>query len=166
LTAEYYVRTIATHLGIDWANLRLFNTYGPGQTFTPYVGVITIFVNRLKQGMPLIIFGDGQQRRDFVHVSDIVRGWLAALDAPAGVCGTFNIGTGRATSVNQLAAMLSGFMNVDLPSVYEAARSTELRCSVADISSAKNVLGYQPLETLETALPATIEAIIATKAEE
>jgi UDP-glucose 4-epimerase len=78
--------------GIPATVLRYFNTYGPNQTFTPYVGVITIFIRRLLAGQPVVIFGDGEQRRDFVHVDDIVRANLGVLDAPeasvSGRCST------------------------------------------------------------------------------
>ena len=70
--------------------------------YTPYVGVIAIFVTNLLNGKDLVIFGDGEQQRNFVHVDDIVAGTLASLDA---LPGTFNLGTGRTTSVNQLAAL-------------------------------------------------------------
>src|SRR5262245_41457247 len=88
--------------------LRYFNTYGPNQTFTPYVGVITIFIQHLLAGRAPVIFGDGEQRRDFIHVDDIVAANLAVLDAPDDAVGgrVFNVGTGCATSVNEVAAGL------------------------------------------------------------
>ena len=93
--------------GIPFTAVRYFNTFGPGQTYTPYVGVITIFVTRLLRGEAPVIFGDGEQQRDFVHVDDIAAGTMAA---PGRAPGTYNLGTGRGTSLNELAGCsCSGF---------------------------------------------------------
>ena len=96
-------RQILEARGIPFTAVRFFNTFGPGQTYTPYVGVITIFVTRLLRGESPVIFGDGEQQRDFVHVDDIVAGTMAA---PGATPGTYNLGTGRGTSLNELAALL------------------------------------------------------------
>ena len=90
------------HFGLDTTVLRYFNTYGPGQTPTPYVGVITIFINRLLRGEAPVIYGDGEQRRDFVSVEDCVNINLFFLDHP-GRSGIFNAGTGNAQSFNDVA---------------------------------------------------------------
>ena len=84
--------------GIPFTAVRFFNTFGPGQTYTPYVGVITIFVTRLLRGEAPTIFGDGEQRRDFVHVDDIVAGDAGGTGRATG---TYNLGTGRGTSLNE-----------------------------------------------------------------
>jgi UDP-glucose 4-epimerase len=143
LAAEKYVLQIAPHLGIEPVILRYFNTYGPRQGYTPYVGVITIFINRLLRGEGLTIFGDGQQSRDFVHVRDVVQASLLAADTDA-VGEVFNVGTGVATSVQQVADMIRQTIKPDAAMSYEPARAEELRYAVADIQKARQRLGYEP----------------------
>jgi len=143
LAAERYVLMVAPRLGVEPVVLRLFNTYGPRQAYTPYVGVITIFVNRLLGNQELRIFGDGRQLRDFVHVRDVVQANLLAMDTPA-VGQVFNVGTGVATSVRQIAEMLRQAIRPDARTTYEPGRPEELRCAVADITKARRMMGYDP----------------------
>jgi UDP-glucose 4-epimerase len=156
LAAEQYVLMLGHELGLQPAVLRYFNTFGIRQTFTPYVGVITIFVTQLLKKSGITIFGDGEQRRDFVHVSDIVKANLLALENENAVNKIFNVGTGRGTSVNELAAMLISKIYPDAKIQHELARAEELRYSIADISKARNLLGYVP----ETNLSAQISEVI------
>jgi UDP-glucose 4-epimerase len=107
LAAERYVLLTSADFGMQPVVLRYFNTFGTRQTYTPYVGVITIFITRLLKKQNLTIFGDGEQRRDFVHVSDIVQANLLALKNDSAVGETFNVGTGIGTSVNELAQLLT-----------------------------------------------------------
>jgi UDP-glucose 4-epimerase len=97
LAAEGVSRQILEARGIPCTVVRYFNTFGAGQTYTPYVGVITIFATRLLRNEAITIFGDGEQRRDFVHVDDIAAGTLATPGGPPGI---YNLGTGRGTSLN------------------------------------------------------------------
>jgi UDP-glucose 4-epimerase len=138
--------------------VRYFNTFGPGQTYTPYVGVITIFVTRLLRGESPVIFGDGEQQRDFVHVEDIAAGTMAA---PGKTPGTYNLGTGRGTSLNTLASLLVARLAPTLSPSHAPAPAGELRYSVADISSARAALAYQPVRTLEGELASVIADIRA-----
>lgn len=147
LAAEGVSRQILAGHGIPFTALRFFNTFGPGQTYTPYVGVITIFVTRLLRGEAPVIFGDGEQRRDFVHVDDIASGVLAS---PANRPGTYNLGTGRGTSLNQLAALLASRINPGLSPQYAPAQAGELRFSIADITAAQRALAYRPRHTIES----------------
>jgi UDP-glucose 4-epimerase len=156
LAAEQVCRQMLAHLGVPLTVLRFFNTFGPGQTYSPYVGVITIFLTRFLQGDAPVIFGDGEQRRDFVHVDDITAGVLASLGRAQG---TFNLGTGRGTSLNELAGILARQVGVAIEPAYEAARPGELRYSVADISAARAAFGYGPTRTLETGLGGVVAAI-------
>ncbi|MBK6842422.1 MAG: NAD-dependent epimerase/dehydratase family protein [Gemmatimonadetes bacterium] len=103
MSAELLCAQVLAQMGIPLTTFRYFNTFGPGQRFTPYVGVITIFVTKLLRGEAPVIFGDGMQRRDFVHVDDIAAGTALALDGPGG---TYNLGTGVGTTVNELARLL------------------------------------------------------------
>ncbi len=143
LAAERYVLKVAPQLGVEPVALRLFNTYGTRQGYTPYVGVITIFVTRLLQGESLVIFGDGQQCRDFVHVSDVVQANLLAMETEA-VGEAFNVGTGRATTVLEVADLLRQALCPEAEVAYEPARPEELRYAVADVTKARRLLGYEP----------------------
>jgi UDP-glucose 4-epimerase len=146
LAAERYWLMMNGRAGIPATVLRYFNTYGPNQTFTPYVGVITIFIRTLLAGQPPVIFGDGEQRRDFIHVDDIVAANLAVLDAPdADVAGrVFNVGTGRATSVKEVAAGLIAVLAPGTQPRYAAPQSGELRNAIADASAIRRALGWSP----------------------
>lgn len=154
LAGEQYTLLLGRQLGFDGVVLRYFNTYGPGQTFTPYVGVITIFVHRLLAGQPPVIFGDGEQKRDFVHVRDVARATKLALQAPPGE--VFNVGTGRATSVNQIARMLIERLAPHVQPEYAPPQPGELRYSIADINKARRLLGYEPAYRLEESLDEVI----------
>lgn len=156
LAAEQYVLMLGHELGLQPAVLRYFNTFGTRQTYTPYVGVITIFITQLLKKNGITIFGDGEQRRDFVHVSDIVKANLLALENENAVNKIFNVGTGHGTSVNELAAMLISKIYPDAKIQHEHVRTEELRYSIADISKARNLLGYVP----ETNLSAQISEVI------
>nr|MBC7244102.1 SDR family NAD(P)-dependent oxidoreductase [Chloroflexota bacterium] len=143
LASERYAMLVAEQSGFQAVALRYFNTYGPRQGFTPYVGVITIFIQRLLRGEPPLIFGDGEQCRDFVYVGDVVEATFRALVRPVHgeVC---NVGSGVGTSVNQLAALLCARMHPGIEPQHIPAHPGELRNSVADIRKARELLGYEP----------------------
>lgn len=148
LAAEHYTRILCGAMGIEQVSLRYFNTWGPGQTPTPYVGVITIFITQLLAGTRPTILGDGLQTRDFVHVRDVVSATVAAMDAELEET-VINVGTGRGTTVVDLALAVAQAVGVDLQPVHVEARAEELRCSVADITRARRVLGFSPQEALD-----------------
>ena len=156
LSAEMLCSHILRQMAIPFTALRYFNTFGPGQRFTPYVGVITIFVTRLLRGEAPILFGDGLQRRDFVHVDDIAAGTVAALDGPAG---TYNLGTGEGTTVKELAELLVARIDPSVKVISAPAQEGELRHSVADIGEAASKLGYRPRRRLREDIGSVIEAI-------
>lgn len=160
LAAERLCAQVLGAEGVPFTALRYFNTYGPGQRFTPYVGVITIFVTRLLRGEPPVIFGEGDQRRDFVHVEDIAAGTVAALDGPPG---TYNLGTGVGTTVRELAELLIEAIDPGASPETAPARPGELRHSVADIGAAAAALGYEPTRELRSGIDAVIEAIRAAE---
>jgi UDP-glucose 4-epimerase len=143
LAAEQYWLLMCPRFGIDPTVLRYFNTYGPGQTPTPYVGVITIFIQRLLAGKPPLVFGDGEQCRDFVHVDDIVAANLLALAHP-GEGEVFNVGSGRGTTVNEIATALTAELAPELRPVHEPRQPEEVRNSVADISRIRAAYGFEP----------------------
>ncbi len=162
LATEQLTHLMARKYGMQSVALRLFNTYGPGQTLSPYVGVVTIFVNRLADNLPVTIFGDGLQARDFVHVDDIARGFVCAMDAE--VTGrTFNLGTGRATTVQEILGILQGIMGTDLRPVFEPAAAGELRYCIADISQARFFLNYSPQFEVSSSLEPVVREILALR---
>ena len=162
--AERYVHATAERpdLGFDFSvtSLRMFSVYGPGQSYdNPYQGVLGIFSGNILRGEPITIFGDGDQTRDFVFVDDIVEGWVRALDTPASGGGIFNLGSGRSTSINELAAYVIaafGYAPGGYPIRRLPARPGEQRKVQAEVAQAKAVLGWEPRTTLETGLARTV----------
>lgn len=159
LTAERYLFLLSKSLGIEPVVLRYFNTFGTRQGYTPYVGVITIFITRLLQRQNLIIFGDGSQVRDFVHVSDVVQANLLALESQDAAGKVFNIGSGKGTTVLQIADLLMTKLDRQVPLEFLAPLPQELRNSVADISRAQSLLGYQPATDLEHHLDEVVSCL-------
>lgn len=151
LAAERLTHLTCAEAGLESVVLRLFNTYGPGQRLSPYVGVATIFIDALRRGDQPTIFGDGEQSRDFVHVTDVAAAFAAAVDAP--VSGeTFNVGSGVALTVNGLLRSLARAMNVPCNPRHESAVTGELRYSLADVGKARAILGYAPATRFEDAV--------------
>jgi UDP-glucose 4-epimerase len=134
------------------AVLRLFNVYGPRQGNSDYAGVITRFVERCRQGLPLVVYGDGEQSRDFVNVSDVVEGIVRSAESEGAEAEIFNIGSGVPTSINELAEIFMDLGGVDLGVSSEAARVGDIKQSYADISKAEKVLGYHPKVCLRDGL--------------
>ena len=134
--------------------LRLFNVYGPRQALSnPYTGVAAIFSSRLRNHQPPLVFEDGLQSRDFVHVSDIVQAFSLALARTDVADVNLNVGTGRATSVIAIARGLGRALGVPLdPEVLGRFREGDIRHCVADITRAQRVLGYVPRVRLEEGL--------------
>ena len=156
LAAEKYVGLIARQCDLPSVRLRYFNVFGPRQAFTPYVGVITIFIQALQQGRPPTIFGDGDQQRDFVYVGDIVRATLLALESD--VDGeALNVGTGKGTSIKEIARILTQRLRPGLEPRFHPPQPGEIRHSVADISKIRRMLGFQP----EGGLAERIDEVIA-----
>jgi len=156
LSSEKYVLCFSRHIGIDSVILRYFNTYGKRQTFTPYVGVITIFIQKLRGGEELPIFGDGTQIRDFVSVDDVAEANILAMGY-RGPFRIFNIGTGTGTTIDSLAHILKGLMNKNCRIQYLPLQPGEPSSSVADITLAKTELGFTPRLKVEEKLRDVIE---------
>jgi len=143
LAAENYLRVFHENFGLETVCLRYFNVYGPRQAESEYSGVITRFLKNLRENRSLVIFGDGKQTRDFVHVQDVVEANTLALKS-RGIAGeTFNIGTGLATTINQLANTLLEVTNkTRLELKHSESRKGDIKRSVADISKARDKLHY------------------------
>ena len=156
LAAEGVSRQVLDAKGIPFTAVRFFNTFGPGQTYTPYVGVLTIFVTRLLRGESITIFGDGEQQRDFIHVDDIVAG---AIGATGRAAGTFNLGTGRGTSLNQLAQIVLNRLAPGQQAQHGPAQAGELRFSVANVTAARRAFGFNPSRSLDDKLDDVIASV-------
>ena len=157
LTGEYYCRVFSELYDLKTISLRYFNVYGARQDpNSEYAAVIPKFIHRILDNKPPIIYGDGSQTRDFIYVKDIVRANLLAIEKKD-ITGVFNIASGRKTSINTLANMIMDILDRKLKPIYEKPREGDIKDSYADISKAKNKLGFKPLYTLEDGLGGTIE---------
>jgi dTDP-L-rhamnose 4-epimerase len=143
--AAYDVPTVA---------LRFFNVYGPRQALSnPYTGVLAIFASRLLNGRPPLVFEDGGQRRDFVNVEDVARACVLALESDGADGRAVNIGSGRSVTVTEIADTLADVLGVDIaPDVTGKYRAGDIRHCFADISLARELLGFEPQVTLEDGL--------------
>jgi UDP-glucose 4-epimerase len=159
LEAERYCRTFQKNANLKTVVLRLFNVYGPRQQSSSYSGVIAQFAERIRRGLPLVIYGDGSQTRDFVHVSDVVDAVHRALKDDDSDGQVLNIGFGKATSVNDLAKTFSKLAGSDLDVKYDKPRPGDIKGSFADISKAEKVLGYKPKVQLEAGLQFTLNEV-------
>jgi len=140
--------------GLPTVALRYFNVYGPRQSLSnPYTGVCAIFTSRILNNKPPYIFEDGNQSRDFIHVKDIAKANLLALEKSAADFTAVNIGTGRQTSIKRIAELLIKTLDYKLnPHVSNRYRKGDIRHCYADISKARNLLGYEPTIKLEDGL--------------
>lgn len=152
---EQFCLVVGRAYDIPTVALRYFNVYGTRQALSnPYTGVCAIFSARLLNDQPPMIFEDGEQTRDFVHVSDIVQANLLALETDRADYQAVNVGTGRPTSIKQVTALLSEGLGKKLvPEIVGKYREGDIRHCVADISRARNLLGYEPQVTLERGIP-------------
>jgi len=155
LAAEEYLATWNRLYGTNHVTLRFANVYGPRQLAKLEGGVIAIFTDRLRAAEGITIYGDGEQTRDFVFVSDVVMAVLAAIGRKAG---TFNVGTGKETSVNALFEATRRVAGADTVPQYAPARAGEILRSVLDVSLAEHALDWRPQSSLDDGLRATWES--------
>lgn len=154
LAGEYYCRVFYQVYGLSTICLRYFNVYGPRQNpNSQYAAVIPRFITRVSQSNPPVIFGDGEQTRDFTFVEDAVEASILAAESNAG--GVFNIGKGESVSINRLAGLIIRLMKNSIEPIHEEPRPGDVRHSLADISKAKT-LRYNPKYSLEEGLRETI----------
>jgi len=151
VSGEAFVQAFANQYGFRPVILRLFNVYGPKQS-RAYAGVIIEIIRRVSRGEPPIVFGDGEQTRDFVHVSDVVEAIMLSL-RNEGVRGVFNIGSGEGITINYLANLILKLMGrEDLRPIYATPRPGDIRHSIADITRARKGLGFKPKVELEVGI--------------
>ncbi|ASY58049.1 MULTISPECIES: NAD-dependent epimerase/dehydratase family protein [Sinorhizobium] len=154
-TQERQVLIFGEAYGREAVALRLFNVFGAGQALSnPYTGVLANFASRLANGQSPMVFEDGRQRRDFVHVRDVARAFRLALEQPQAAGHVINVGSGHAYAIADVASLLAEAMGVPElePEIMNRARSGDIRNCFADISKARDLLGFQPTHRLEDSL--------------
>jgi len=157
LVGEYYCRVFHQIYNLPTICLRYFNVYGPRQdSDSQCAAVIPIFIARLSQNKPPIIYGDGGQTRDFTFVKDVIQANIIGAESDA--CGIFNIGRGENSTLNDLAKTITDLMGKDLQSEYQPPRVGDVRDSLADISKAR-AIGYEPQYSLDKGLRETIKRL-------
>ena len=158
LVGEQYLQLFTALYGLDTVTIRYFNVFGPRQDpSSPYSGVIALFITRLLAGEPPIITGDGEQTRDFTYIDNVVDGVLRAATSPAAAGQVINVATGRRISINQLASTLLALLGSPLTPVYVESRAGDVRDSLADLTRARTLLGYEPHVSFEDGLQRTID---------
>jgi len=160
LAAEKNCLAFHEREGLETVCLRYFNVYGPRQTTGEYAGVMMKFLERLHTDQPPIIYGDGEQTRDFIFVGDVAEATLLALERK-GVAGeVMNIGTGEATSINKLCEVFLRLVGKsELKPIYEVPRGGDIKHSLADITKAKKILSFKPKTSLEEGVKKLWEAL-------
>lgn len=151
---EKYLYVYRESFGLDYTILRLGNVYGPRQDPLGEAGVVAIFSQAMLDGRPVVIFGTGEQERDFVHVSDVAEASVRALEAGSG--GVFNIGTGVGSSVNRIFSLLKDITGYPMDADYGPAKPGEVFKIYLDIAGARQGLGWEPVFSLEDGLKSTV----------
>src|SRR5215212_3437948 len=159
LVGEYYCQVWSRVYGFETAALRYFNVFGPRQDpSSQYSGVISRFISALASGGRPVIYGDGEQSRDFTYVSNVVDGNLRAAESPQAVGRVINVATGRRTTLNELLDTLKKITGrTEVEAEYRETRVGDVRHSLADITRARAWLGYEPQVGLEEGLRHTLE---------
>ena len=160
ITGEQYLHTFSAIYGIETVSLRYFNVFGPRQDpASAYSGVISIFADRILRGAGLTIYGDGKQTRDFVFVDNVVDANLLAATRE-GISGrAYNVACGKSTTLVQLAALLGEVSGKPADVSFAPARLGDVRDSVADITRAREELGYTPKVSVRDGLAALVDSL-------
>jgi UDP-glucose 4-epimerase len=159
LAGESYCRAFHEVFGLETVALRFFNVFGPGQDpLSQYAAVIPRFITALLEGRPPTIYGDGEQSRDFTYVDNVLDGVTLALSTAGNGGKALNLATGHGVTLNDLARMLGEIIGTDIQPVYEEGRPGEVRHSQADISRAREALGFEPAISIEEGLARTVES--------
>lgn len=159
LSLEGYANSYSELFKIPIANLRYFNVFGPRQDpSSPYSGVISIFLDRIRQGLPITIYGDGEQTRDFVYVEDVVQANLLAMGARQSAL-TLNVGTGRSATLNELVETLFEVTGNQVEINYEKVRAGDIRDSICSVELIEKLLGFQPKVDLKSGLGRTFTSL-------
>jgi UDP-glucose 4-epimerase len=157
LVAEQYCQMFTRLYGFETVTIRYFNVFGPRQDpGSPYSGVISLFSSALLEGRRPTIYGDGSQTRDFTYVANVVDGVLRACEPPKAAGEVINVATGGRISLNALLHAMNQIVGTKIEAIHEAPRAGDVRDSQADITKAKDLLGYMPSVSLEAGLAKTI----------
>ena len=159
LVGEYYCQVFTRAYGLETVALRYFNIFGPRQDpGSHYSGVISRFTSALAAGRAPVIYGDGEQSRDFTYVSNAVEANLLAAESPRAVGQIINVANGRQTTLNELLAAIKKITGRDdAEAEYREVRAGDVRHSLADITRARDLLGYEPRVALEEGLSLTLD---------
>jgi nucleoside-diphosphate-sugar epimerase len=157
LVGEQYAQLFTSLYGLETVTTRYFNVFGPRQDpSSPYSGVISLFIRALVDGRAATIHGDGEQTRDFTYVANVVDGVLKACEAPGAAGKVFNVATGGRVSLNHLYRTLQELTGRSIPARYGPTRVGDVRDSQADITAARETLGFTPSVTFEDGLAKTL----------
>jgi UDP-glucose 4-epimerase len=160
---ERYSQLYFSLYNLETVSLRYFNVFGPSQDpDSEYSAVIPKFVSRIRRGDPLVVYGDGEQSRDFTYIDNVVEANLLALRAPRAAGAVINVGCGQRTTLNQLIKSLEEILQMRAAVEYQAPRSGDVRDSLADISVARELLGYEPKVGLKEGLRRTAACFAST----
>jgi UDP-glucose 4-epimerase len=159
LVGEYYCQVFTRTYGLETVSLRYFNVFGPRQDpSSPYSGVISRFIFALESGERPVIYGDGEQTRDFTYVANVVEANLRAAEASGASGKVFNIANGKSVSINEVLEVLKRLTgHTNISAEYSEPRVGDVKDSLADLSAAKSVLGYRPSVGLEEGLRLTLD---------
>lgn len=158
LMGEHYMRVFFELFGVETVSLRYFNVFGPRQDpKSTYAAVIPRFISAVLSGVPPVIYGDGRQTRDFTYIDNVVRANLLACEAPREACGkVYNIACGERVSLLDILEILYRLAGRRVPPVFEPPRPGDVRDSLADISRAREALGYEPAVPFAEGLEKTV----------
>jgi nucleoside-diphosphate-sugar epimerase len=155
---ERYCKLYNDLYGLETVSLRYFNVFGPSQDpWSEYSAVIPKFATRLQSRQPLVVFGDGEQSRDFTYVDNVVEANILAIKAQRTAGAVINVGCGEGLTLNRLIRFLEEILQVQAVVDYEPPRRGDVRHSLADISLARDILGYQPKVTVVEGLRRTVD---------
>jgi nucleoside-diphosphate-sugar epimerase len=158
LAGEYYARVFANLYGLSTICLRYFNVFGPRQDPTSqYAGALAKFVRCALRGVPYPVYGDGEQSRDFTYIENVVRANLLAAASEVDGAAVINVAGGARTTLNQIIAMLNELTRQSLPTQFGPPRAGDVLHSHADISRARELLGYEPTVDVREGLKRTLE---------
>jgi UDP-glucose 4-epimerase len=158
VVGELYLQMFTSLYKLETVTIRYFNVFGPRQDpSSPYSGVISLFATALLEKRRPTIYGDGEQTRDFTYVANVVDGVLRACEAPKASGQVINVATGSRISLNQLFESMRRLIGADVQPLYQGDRAGDVRDSQADISRAKDILGYQPIVPFEEGLRLTVD---------
>ena len=165
LAGEGFCRSFTTIYGLECVSLRYFNVFGPRQDpLSQYAAVIPKFIAAALEGKRPVVFGDGEQSRDFTFIDNVIEANLLALENDAGAGQVFNAAYGERVSLNAVLGLLSEIAGVDLEPDYQPGRPGEVRHSQADIERARETFGYNPVVTFAEGLKRTFEHTVAASA--